>query len=91
MSTENGKDHSLWQTAKSRVGFRRSFLSYIATVIFMVGIWYFSGRGNFWPVWIILGWGIALLMQYFQAYHSKSVDDEYQKLQACARKKENKN
>lgn len=85
MNTEEKKDEQLWQTAKARVGFRWSFLSYICINAFMVVIWYFSSgpRSYFWPIWSIMGWGIGIAFQYFRAYQGNglsSTQQEYDKL-----------
>lgn len=85
MNPEQQNDDQLWQIAKARVGFRWSILSYILLNTFMVLIWYFtSGPGSyFWPMWSMLGWGIGIAFQYFQAYHGNkltSTQDEYDKL-----------
>jgi hypothetical protein len=35
---------------------------YIAVNIFLVGIWFFTGTGYFWPGWVMGGWGFALIV-----------------------------
>jgi hypothetical protein len=85
MNTEQQKDDQLWETAKARVGFRWSFMSYFFVNAFLVVIWYVSsGPGSyFWPVWCMMGWGIGVAFQYFRAYHGNTVSttqQEYDKL-----------
>jgi hypothetical protein len=85
MNTEEQKDEQLWQTAKARVAFRWSFLSYLIINAFLVAVWYFSsGPGSyFWPVWSIMGWGIGVAFHYFRAYHGNGLgaaQQEYEKL-----------
>ncbi|MBV9987444.1 MAG: 2TM domain-containing protein [Chitinophagaceae bacterium] len=87
------QDQQLWKTAKARVNFRRSLATYLIINAVQVAIWYLvSGAGSyFWPVWSILGWGIAIAFQYFNAYQShggSSAQEEYEKLK---RKQELKN
>ncbi|OGT44608.1 MAG: hypothetical protein A3E82_04725 [Gammaproteobacteria bacterium RIFCSPHIGHO2_12_FULL_38_11] len=86
MNTENKKDHLLWKIAKGRLGFRRNFQSYIVINLFLIAVWYFTGQGHFWPLWVILGWGLGLVIQYLQVFHGKSVDEEYKKLKEQAKK-----
>lgn len=81
MSIESKKDDPLWGIAKKRVAFRWTLISYIATNLILIVIWFLSGRGSFWPAWVILLWGIALVIQYFRMFHLNSVEDEYKKLQ----------
>ena len=79
------KDQMLWKMAKKRAGFKWSFLMYVLVNLMLIGIWYFtSGEENyFWPIWPMLGWGLGVAIQYFEAYHGNqffSVQNEYEKL-----------
>ena len=79
------KDQILWKMAKKRAGFKWSFLMYVLVNLMLIGIWYFtSGEENyFWPIWPMLGWGLGVAIQYFEAYHGNqffSVQNEYEKL-----------
>ena len=82
------RDEKLWRIARKRVEFRKSLYSYIIVNTFLWFVWWFSGAGfGFfgapWPVWVMLGWGIGLAMQYYEAYHSDKSDmaeREYEKL-----------
>lgn len=83
------KDDQLWQIARKRAAFRRSLYSGIAIVLFMWVIWWATtGKdtgftGTPWPVWVMLGFGISLGRQYFNAYKGNKQDlteQEYQKL-----------
>ena len=92
MSTEQQtpRDEAIWKTAKKRINFRRSFFTYIVINIFLWGIWFFTNndhdidRHSFpWPVWVTLGWGIAIAFQYGDAYifnGSDAMEKEYEKL-----------
>jgi hypothetical protein len=35
--------------------------AYLLVNLLLVAIWLASGAGYFWPVWVILGWGVALV------------------------------
>jgi len=35
---------------------------YLAVMALLVAIWVVTGAGYFWPVWPMLGWGLALAM-----------------------------
>ncbi|WP_153795915.1 2TM domain-containing protein [Foetidibacter luteolus] len=82
-------DERLWRLAKKRASFRKSLFSYIVICSFFWAIWWITtGRHGAsqaypWPVWIMLGWGIALGFQYFAAYNGTRQDmaeQEYEKL-----------
>lgn len=83
------KDERLWRIARKRVQFRKSLYSYIAVITFLWFIWWITtGRitgftGYPWPVWVMLGWGISLVIQYFESRSGSKKDRtemEYEKL-----------
>ncbi|MGI8950174.1 MAG: 2TM domain-containing protein [Chitinophagaceae bacterium] len=79
------KDDLLWQMAKKRAAFKWSLAAYFFVNCFLIGVWYFTtGIGSyFWPIWPMLGWGIGIAFQYFDAYHGNrifSAQEEYEKL-----------
>ncbi len=83
------KDQQLWRIAQKRAQFRRSLYSYFVVNAFLWIIWWIT-KGRFtgftgypWPIWVMLGWGLSIVMHYFQAYHSTKADiadREYEKL-----------
>lgn len=36
---------------------------FVAVNLFLIAIWAITGGGYFWPIWPILGWGLALALQ----------------------------
>ena len=86
------KDERLWLMAKKRAAFKRHLFTYLVMNAFFWVLWWFtSGRhadhedGSFlpWPVWPMLGWGIGVAFNYFDAYHKagNSLEEkEYDKL-----------
>lgn len=86
---EQTNDDRLWRIAQKRASFKKSLFSYLVINAFFWGIWWFTaGRHGAntrypWPVWLALGWGVALGFQYFEAYSGSKNDmaiDEYKKL-----------
>lgn len=86
---EEPRDERLWKLARRRADFRKSVASYFVVNGFLWCIWWFTQGhdGNFrfppWPVWPMLGWGIGLAFQYFNAYGNSKEDlteQEYRKL-----------
>ena len=85
MQNEQMKDEELWKIAKQRVAFKWSLASYIIVNAFLIGVWFFTLGidGYFWPIWPILGWGLGIGFQYFNAYHGNkfiSAEEEYERL-----------
>ncbi|HEX8459961.1 MAG TPA: 2TM domain-containing protein [Segetibacter sp.] len=70
----NTNDDSFLIIARKKADFRRNIYYYIAFIVFVWIVWWFTTghitgfTGYPWPVWIMLGWGVALVKQYFQAF-----------------------
>lgn len=85
---DQNRDEQLWRIAKQRANFQRSLVSYFVINTFLWIIWWFtSNTRNFhgvpWPSWVMLGWGLGLVFQYFAAYGGSKeslTDKEYEKL-----------
>jgi hypothetical protein len=88
MDTQNNEQ--LWQLAKKRVTFKKTLAAYFGVNSFLVLIWFFTSRGYnnyFWPIWPMLGMGIALFKSYIDAYHGNdlfSIEKEYENLKQKA-------
>ena len=41
---------------------------YVVVNVMLVGIWAFAGRGEFWPIFPIAGWGIGLAAHAWSVY-----------------------
>jgi 2TM domain len=82
------KDPRLWTIAKKRAGFKKDVVIYLLVNAFIWMIWLLSAGYNTysgvpWPVWPTAGWGIAILIQYLEAYHfpkERITEKEYEKL-----------
>jgi len=61
----------LREKAEKRVNQKMALLSHIGSYVivngFLVLIWALTGAdtGNFWPVWVMIGWGIGLAFHIF--------------------------
>lgn len=84
-------DERLWRIARKRASFKKNLFSYIVVNAFLWGIWWFTtgrhgGSQRYpWPIWVMLGWGMALGFQYFEAYNGSKQDlasEEYKKLKS---------
>jgi len=83
ISKEN--KNSLWRTAKKRAFFKQFAIIYIAVSIVLVMLWYVTSgiHTYFWPKWLMLVWGVGVVIQYIGAYHGGkliSAEREYEKL-----------
>jgi len=85
MNTQPPRDERLWEIAKKRAAFKQHASVYFFVNAFLVAIWFFTSgpRSYFWPMWPMLGWGLGLAFQYFDAYNNNkkfSAEEEYEKL-----------
>lgn len=60
--------------AKRRLA--QSVFVYLAVNTLLVVIWAVNGGGGFWPIWPILGWGLAVALQAWKVYGSSPITEE---------------
>lgn len=87
---QQSPDERLWKIAKKRAAFKQHLSTYVLVNLFLWAIWWFTSgqhgynRGMPWPVWPMLGWGLGLGFNYFDAYGSadkqSAIEREYDKL-----------
>jgi protein-S-isoprenylcysteine O-methyltransferase Ste14 len=67
------------EAARKRIAAKRALTSqvvvYLVVNAFLVGIWFFTGKGYFWPGWVIGGWGIGLVVQAWDVYGRKPISE----------------
>jgi hypothetical protein len=73
-------EHDVQKYVASLKNFYGELSSYILVVTISLIVWLLSGGGYFWPIWVILIWGIVLFLKASKlhiispAYYSKSHD-----------------
>jgi hypothetical protein len=76
---DGGTEEQLRQAAIKRLKKRRDFRNHVVTYViinaFLVVIWYFTDRGYFWPMWVMIGWGIGLAFNAWDVYGRKEISD----------------
>ena len=85
---EEQRDEKLWQMAKRRADFQDSLIGFVVITGICWAVWFFTtGRGDYrgtpWPLWVMLGLGIGLVMKFIRAYKTDKdsiTEREYQKL-----------
>jgi hypothetical protein len=65
-------DQDLRQQVVQRLHKQRDFrvhlVMYLAVNLFLVGIWWFTSAGFFWPVFPIFVWGIGVVANGWEVY-----------------------
>ena len=83
------RDEKLWQIAKRRASFQDSLIGFIVISCICWAVWYLTAgrRGTNtnmpWPLWVMLGLGIGLVMKFIRAYKTDGdtlAEQEYEKL-----------
>ena len=73
-------DDEIRKLATRRVRARRGFywhlVVYAVINLMLVAIWYFTGQGYFWPAWVLLGWGIALILNAVSVFARDDIGSE---------------
>jgi hypothetical protein len=55
--------------------FRGDVAAYVIINAFLVGLWAFTGRGSFWPAWVLAIWGVLLVLDGWDAYFRRDVTE----------------
>ncbi len=48
--------------------------TYVVVNGFLIGVWALAGFGYFWPAWVILGWGLALVLHSLATFGRHATD-----------------
>jgi len=61
---------------KKKSDFRAHFLAYVMVNALLLSIWAATGRGFFWPVFPLFGWGIGVVFNWWDAYRRRPFREE---------------
>ncbi|MGW5189801.1 2TM domain-containing protein [Kribbella sp. NPDC004138] len=68
-----------YERARSRLLKKRKvrgdIVGYVIVNAFLVGIWAITGRGYFWPGWVLAGWGVLLALNVWQVFFRHEVTE----------------
>ena len=72
-------DEELRKQARQRVQKRRDLgahvVAFVVINLMLIGIWAISGAGYFWPAWVLLGWGVGLVLNIWDVYFRRPVTE----------------
>jgi fatty acid desaturase len=86
-------DDELRKQARQRVQKRRDLAAHVVAYVvinaMLVGVWAFTGAGYFWPAWVILGWGVGLVLNVWDVFFRRpiteaDIDREMERLQGSS-------
>ena len=77
--SDNDARHAAVQRLQRKRGFMNYVVGAIGISILMVIIWFLSGRGYFWPMWVMGGFAIGLIFMGIGVFTNKPItEDEIQ-------------
>lgn len=50
---------------EKRRGLQSGTVAYVVINAFLVGVWWATGGGYFWPAWILGGWGVGMVLGWW--------------------------
>jgi hypothetical protein len=72
-------DEDLRTQARKRLEKRRDFsahlIAYIVINAMLIGIWAITGAGYFWPAWVLLGWGVGLVLNAWDVFFRRPITE----------------
>jgi hypothetical protein len=88
---EEQRDEKLWQIAKRRADFQDSLIGFMVVSAICWAVWFFTGgrwspassHSTPWPLWVMFGLGIGLVMKFIKAYKTDKdtlTEKEYERL-----------
>ena len=73
-------DESEREQARRRLQKKRKFVGdlvgYVVINLFLVGVWWVTGAGYFWPGWVMAGWGVLLILDAWDTYVRRPITNE---------------
>ena len=65
---------------EKRRGLQGAMVAYVVINAFLVGVWALTGGGYFWPAWILAGWGVGMVLGFWDYWRGPvteaDVDEE---------------
>jgi hypothetical protein len=61
---------------RGKRAFGQDLAAYVVVNLFLVVVWALSGRGYFWPIWVIAGWGIAIAMHGYSVFVQRPITED---------------
>src|SRR5262249_58454793 len=61
---------------QAKRGFEHHATVYVAVNLLLIGVWALTGRGDFWPIWPVLGWGLGLGLHYWSVFRQRPISED---------------
>ena len=67
-SPDDARQQAIHRLGQKRA-YRRQVQQYLLVNAILIAVWAATGRGYFWPIWPIFGWGVGLVIQGWKLSH----------------------
>jgi uncharacterized membrane protein len=86
-TTESGLREEAIRSLRKKRDFRSHLLAYTLVNAMLIVIWAVTGANFFWPIFPIVGWGIAVAFNAWDVYGRRPItEEEIQREQARLRR-----
>ena len=75
-ATETDLREQALRSLKKKRDFRSHVVVYVLVNALLIAIWAVTGAGFFWPVFPLLGWGIAVAFNAWDVYGRRPISEE---------------
>jgi hypothetical protein len=72
---------------QAKKGFYTHLTAYIIVNLMLIAIWYFTGAAHFWPMWVLIFWGVGLVingvtvfLRHDTGWEKREVEKEMEKI-----------
>jgi uncharacterized membrane protein len=70
----------------SQAGFKKMVGGFLIVIVISIVIWALTGQGDFWPIWVMLGLGIATAFSAWSAYGPRAKGPSQAEIEEEAKK-----
>jgi hypothetical protein len=70
----------------SQAGFKKMVGGFLIVIVISIVIWALTGQGDFWPIWVMLGLGIATAFSDWSAYGPRAKGPSQAEIEEEAKK-----
>jgi hypothetical protein len=76
MTDEDDKRKAAIRRLMAKRGFWNHAVTYLVVNALLVAIWEVTGPRYFWPIWVMGGWGIGLILHAWNVFFVRPVSED---------------
>ncbi len=76
MTEQNDSREAAIRRVKAKRGFWAHLAIYLVVNALIVVVWAYSGPAYFWPIWVMLGWGVGLAFHGWAVYLRRPISED---------------